>query len=69
MQMRHVIDAELLVRIRGEFLEMPGLRVTIADAARLWQLEPGACRALLTALVEQHSLSVTKDGAYVQCSQ
>jgi hypothetical protein len=29
------IPATLLVRVRSEFLEMPGLRLTIRQAARL----------------------------------
>jgi hypothetical protein len=32
------IPTTLLVRVRSEFLEMPGLRLTIHQAARLWSL-------------------------------
>jgi hypothetical protein len=41
----------LLERVRGEFNEMPGLRLTPAQAARLWNLEPRACGEVLTRLV------------------
>ena len=31
-------------RIRGEFLEMPGLRLTSAQAARLWHVDAATVR-------------------------
>jgi Fic family protein len=46
----------LLHRIRGEYLEMPGLRVTFAQACRLWQLDEATCEAVLNVLVEQRFL-------------
>ena len=56
---------DLLTRIRGEFQEMPGLKLTIAQACRLWQLEVHTCEALLDALVEQRFLAQTVNGAFV----
>ena len=41
----------ILERVRGEFNEMPGLRLTPEKAARLWNLEPRACGEVLTRLV------------------
>jgi hypothetical protein len=41
----------VLERVRGEFNEMPGLRLTPAQAARLWGLEPHACNEILDYLV------------------
>jgi hypothetical protein len=41
----------ILERVRGEFNEMPGLRLTPEQAARLWALEPRACGEVLTKLV------------------
>jgi hypothetical protein len=38
-------------RIRGEFNEMPGLRLTPQQAARLWGLEPTTCDEVLRRLV------------------
>jgi hypothetical protein len=38
-------------RIRGEFNEMPGLRLTPKQAARLWGLEPAACAEVLERLI------------------
>jgi hypothetical protein len=54
----------LLHRIRGEFVEMPGLRLTHEQAARLWHLEPTLVTMLLRTLVEANFLAHTADGAY-----
>jgi hypothetical protein len=57
---------EVLQRIQGEFLEMPGLRLTPAQAQRLWGLERDVCDALLGALVDAKFLAQTRDGAFVR---
>ena len=57
---------EVLQRIQGEFVEMPGLRLTTAQAQRLWGLERDLCDALLGALVDAKFLTQTRDGAYVR---
>jgi hypothetical protein len=57
---------EMLQRIQGEFIEMPGLRLTAAQAQRLWGLEQEVCEALLGALVDAKFLSQTRDGAFVR---
>jgi uncharacterized membrane protein len=59
----------LLNRIRGEFLEMPGLRLTPAQAARLWSLDGLSSQALLNDLTTSGFLIKTKEGAYVHASQ
>lgn len=55
----------LLIRVRGEYREMPGLCLTFAQACRLWQLEPPLCRALLDTLVESGILYRTPDARFV----
>lgn len=50
-------------RVRAEFNEMPGLRLTLPQAARLWGLEPPACRAVIDALVSDAFLRWTHGGA------
>lgn len=55
----------LVVRIRGEYREMPGMRLTVAQARRLWQLDAGQCDAVLEALVAEGFLVRTHDGAYI----
>jgi hypothetical protein len=57
---------EVLQRIQGEFVEMPGLRLTGAQAQRLWGLDRDVCDALLGALVDARFLTRTKDGAYTR---
>ena len=57
---------EVLRRVRGEFLEMPGLRLTPAQARRLWGLDAAMCDALLGALVDAQFLFRTRDGAFMR---
>ena len=57
---------QALQRIQGEYVEMPGLRLTAAQAQRLWGLERDICHALLGALVDAKFLSETRDGAFVR---
>ena len=42
----------LLRRVRGEFVEMPGLELTENQAQRLWGLEPGRCAVVLEGLLD-----------------
>ncbi len=53
---------DLVHRIRAEFLEMPGLRLTVRQAARLWGLDESACRAVIDALVGTAFLRRTTGG-------
>ena len=57
---------EVLRRVQGEFLEMPGLRLTEAQARRLWGLDEASCEALLGTLVEEKFLFRTRDGAFMR---
>ena len=57
---------EVLQRMQGEFVEMPGLRLTEAQARRLWGLESDVCTALLGSLVDARFLVQTRDGAFVR---
>jgi len=59
------IDEQTIRRVRGEYHEMPGLRLTVGEASRLWHMAPDACETLLSALVEQRMLIRTKKGAFV----
>ena len=56
----------VLRRIRGEYIEMPELRLTTAQAQRLWGLDRAACEALIGALVDAKFLFRTPDGAFVR---
>jgi hypothetical protein len=57
---------DVLQRVQGEYIEMPGLRLTTAQAQRLWGLDRAACDALLSALVDAKFLFRTRDGAFVR---
>ncbi len=57
---------EMLRRIQGEYMEMPGLRLTAGQAQRLWGIGATECEALIGALVEAGVLARTADGAFVR---
>jgi hypothetical protein len=54
----------LLTRIKAEFLEMPGLKLTPWQAQRLWGLSAKECDEALNALVDGSFLHRTSGGAY-----
>jgi len=58
-------NERLVQRIRAEFLEMPGLCLTIEQAQRLWCLEPRRCEALLNSLIDSRFLRRTDRGLFV----
>ena len=60
--------AGLLTRIRGEFLEMPGLRLTSAQAARLWAVDRRTSDWILNGLTTAGFLLRNRDGAYLLAS-
>jgi hypothetical protein len=68
--MRWAFDdaAALLQRIHGEFREMPGLKLTIPQAARLWHLDPASSREFLDMLVLDGVLHRKPDGVYLVVS-
>ena len=60
-----VRDYELLRRIRAEFLEMPGLCLTMRQALRLWLMEPLVGEALLNSLLRSRFLRRDAQGLFV----
>lgn len=56
--------ATALRRAQAEFLEMPGLQLTEAQAARLWSFDSALCSAVLTALVESRFLVRTRKASF-----
>ena len=56
----------ILKRIRAEYTEMPGLRVTRAQAQRLWGLDEDACAAALEYLMQAGFLGRTANGQYAR---
>ena len=59
-----VAIGDALRKVKGEYLNMPGLRLTAAQAQRLWGLDRESCHALLGALVDTKFLYKTRDGAF-----
>jgi hypothetical protein len=55
-------------RVRNEYLEMPGLSLTLGQAQRMWQLRRTECERLLGALVDSGFLARTPSGAFVRAS-
>lgn len=59
---------QLLQRIYGEYLEMPGLRLTHAQARRLWGLDERTCAEVLDCLTEDGFLYRRADGTFARRS-
>ena len=58
-RLRAVGDPGLLHRVHGEYMEMPGLRLTLAQACRLWNVDPATSLAVLNRLVEAQFLRLS----------
>jgi DNA-binding GntR family transcriptional regulator len=54
----------LLNRIRAEYLEMPGMRLTLEQVQRLFGIERTMCHTVLDSLVDAKFLCVKSDGHY-----
>jgi hypothetical protein len=55
----------LIDRIRAEFTDLPGLKLTSAQACRLWQVDERQCRTALATLIKEGFLSQTPSGVFV----
>ena len=55
-------------RAEAEYLEMPGLKLTAAQASRFWHLDAAASVALLDAMVDDGFLHRARDGGYLLLS-
>ena len=58
----------LLHRVRSEFLEMPGLQLTTAQASRLWALDRRTAERILDGLTTTGLLLKTSEGACLRAS-
>jgi hypothetical protein len=59
-------DDQIVCRIRTEYLEMPGLRLTPAQAQRLWGLDEQTCRQVLESLTKNRFLDRKDNGTYAR---
>ena len=62
------LDEQVVRRIVAEYIEMPGLQLTIEQARRLWGCDLEACQRVATVLVEQGMLRWSRDGRLVRGS-
>lgn len=58
----------LVRRAQNEYLEMPGLSLTLAQAQRLWGLRRTDCEELFTALVDARFLMRTAGGVFLRAN-
>jgi hypothetical protein len=56
----------LIERVRSEFIEMPGLCLTPAQAARLWGMDHASCLQVISTLVRSAFLRWTAAGMIVR---
>ena len=56
---------QLLRRVESEYREMPGLRLTLPQAQRLFALRQDVCARVLTTLADQAILRRDANGAYI----
>jgi len=68
MNAQRIVLDDLLRRVRAEFLEMPGLRLTRAQARRLWALDEVHCEAVLAALVDARFLVESRNASFMRAS-
>jgi hypothetical protein len=59
-----ITEDHLLRRIRGEFREMPGMRLTLAQASRLWDLDRATGVGVLGKLIAARFLEMDGNGRY-----
>ena len=49
-------EADRIDRVKTEYCDLPGLQLTVAQACRLWHVDPTTCEAVLHAVVVQEFL-------------
>ena len=64
--MRFMSSDEVAQRIRAEYVEMPGLALTVWQAQRLWNVSEELCVPALQTLVQAKFLMLTSSGTYVR---
>jgi hypothetical protein len=57
---------ELSSRIEAEYVEMPGLSVTLPQAQRLWTTDRHTCQTVFDLLVARGVLKMTVRGRFVR---
>lgn len=60
------VGADPKRRVRAEFREMPGLRLTVTQASRLFGLDIPECKVVLNRLVDEGFLIQSREGLYAR---
>jgi len=58
--------SEWLLRVRSEYLEVPGTNLTKVQMQRMWQLDASTCDVMVERLVETGFLKWTRFHGYVR---
>ena len=58
--------AALVTKIQNDFLDIPGLTLTLSQARNRFGTDERTCDAVLGALVDAHVLARTPDNSYVR---
>jgi hypothetical protein len=59
----------VVLRVESEYLEMPGLKLTEAQARRLWGLDGNTCRVVLATLMERGFLRRSGRNMYIRVTE
>ena len=59
-------DSELERRIRSDYREMPGLRLSAGQTRRLWSFDGETCDRVLRRLVAAGFLRLDRNGSYAR---
>jgi hypothetical protein len=57
---------DLARRIEAEYVEMPGLSVTLSQAQRLWAADRRVCQTVFDRLIARGVLRMTTKGRFVR---
>ena len=63
------MESRLVERVKGEFVEMPDLQLTMQQAARLWGLDMSACRHVVDVLIDSAFLRWTESGKITRATK
>ena len=61
-----MLSEQTLRRICSEYIEMPGLRLTLKQAQRLWGLDEETCESSLSFLVDARFLTHVDNQVYAR---
>jgi len=63
------LEPHVLERIRAEYLEMPGMRLTIGQVQRLCGVGEAVCLLAMDTLVQSNFLCLNSNGTYSRLTE